>query len=79
MTIQEKFMNEINKRNVTWTTREELEERLRVEKRKNEVLREENRLLYNEKENYKGWLYAIVTSLIIGLLFILIMYIGFNK
>lgn len=77
MTINEKFLNEISKRNTTWTTREQLEDKIRLLERKNEILRTENQNLYDDKTKWKENFQILATAVIFTILLLLTFYFKF--
>lgn len=77
MTINEKFLNEISKRNTTWTTREQLEDKIRLLERKNEILRTEIQNLYDDKTKWKENFQILATSVIFTILLLLTFYFKF--
>lgn len=77
MTINEKFLNEISKRNTTWTTREQLEDKIRLLERKNEILKTEIQNLYDDKTKWKENFQILATSVIFTILLLLTFYFKF--
>lgn len=76
-TINEKFLNEISKRSTTWTTREQLEDKIRLLERKNDILQAENQNLYDEKTKWKENFQILLTSVIFTILLLLTFYFKF--